>query len=152
MEQQINITLWFHLATGKVNLNEIAYRLQELKNPLMLLVLEKILRSYDDLIAERLSNHGGVIPPSKRRKGLGRHVRKTDSKNRYCHGRRIRKRGYRSHPRRFSSVFGNLDLPIRVSECCTCGARYSPLLSALKVSPYIRKEVNWEHQIIETVN
>jgi len=65
MEQQIHITLWFHLATGKVNLNEIVFRLQELKNPLMLQVLEKILRSYDDLIAERLSHHGGVIPPSK---------------------------------------------------------------------------------------
>ena len=42
MEQQIHITLWFHLATGKVNLNEIVYRLQELKNPLMQIVLEKI--------------------------------------------------------------------------------------------------------------
>lgn len=53
MEQQIHITLWFNLATGKVNLNEIVYRLEELKNPLMLLVLKKILRNYDDLIAER---------------------------------------------------------------------------------------------------
>jgi hypothetical protein len=26
MEQQIHITLWFNLATGKVNLNEIVYR------------------------------------------------------------------------------------------------------------------------------
>ena len=43
MEQQIHITLWFNLATGKVNLNEIVYRLEELKNPLMLLVLKKIL-------------------------------------------------------------------------------------------------------------
>jgi len=151
MEQQIHITLQFHLATGKVNLNEIVYHLQELKNPLMLLILEKILRSYDDLISERLSDHGGVIPPSKARKGLGRHVRKGDPEHRYCHGRRIRKRGYRSNPRRFSTVFGKHDLPIRVAECCTCGARYSPLLSALKVSPYIRKEANFEHQVIEAV-
>jgi len=76
MEQQIHITLCYHFATGKVNLNEIVYRLQELKNPLMLSILEKILLNYDDMIAERLSHHGGVIPPSKRRKGLGRHVRK----------------------------------------------------------------------------
>ena len=151
MEQQIHITLQFHLATGKVNLNEIVYHLKELKNPLMLLILEKILRSYDDLISERLSHHGGVIPPSKARKGLGRHVRKGDPDRRYCHGRRIRKRGYRSHPRRFSTVFGKHDLPIRVAECYTCGARYSPLLSALKVSPYIRKEANFEHQVIEAV-
>ena len=91
MEQQIHITLWFHLATGKVNLNEIVYRLQELKNPLMLLVLQKILLNYDDLIAERLSPQRGIICPSKRRKGLGRHVRKGDPNGRYCHGRRIKK-------------------------------------------------------------
>ena len=151
MEQQIHITLWFHLATGKVNLNEIVYRLQELKNPLMLRVLEKILCSYDDLITERLGHQRGVICPSKSRKGLGRHVRKADANSRYCHGRRIKKRGYRSHPRRFSTVFGNLDLPIRVAECCTCGARYSPLLDALKVCPYVRKETNLEHQVIDAV-
>ena len=151
MEQQIHITLWFHLATGKVTLNEIVYRLQELKNPLMLSILEKILCNYDDLIAERLSHHGGVIPPSKRRKGLGKHLRKGDPEERFCGGRRIRKRGYRSHPRRFSTVFGNMDLPIRVAECRVCGARYSPLLSALQIAPYVRKEANLEHQVIEAV-
>jgi hypothetical protein len=36
MEQQIHITLHFELATGKVNLNEIVYRLEQIKNPLML--------------------------------------------------------------------------------------------------------------------
>jgi len=64
MEQQIHITLCFQLATGKVNFNEIVYRLQQLRDPLMLRILEHILRSYDDLVSERLSNHGGVFPPS----------------------------------------------------------------------------------------
>ena len=150
MEQQIHITLQFHLATGKVNLNEIVYHLQELKHPLMLIILENILRSYDDLISERLSTVQSN-PPSIARKGLGRHVRKGDEDRRYCHGRRIRKRGFRSRPRRFSTVFGKLDLPIRVAQCCTCGARYSPLLSALQVAPYVRKEANFEHQVVEAV-
>ena len=108
MEQHIHITLQFRLATGKVNLNEIVYHLQQLKNPLMLRILEQILRSYDDLISERLSHHGGVFPPSKARKGLGRHIRKGDLHHRFCHGRRIRKRGYRNHPRTISTVFGIL--------------------------------------------
>ena len=151
MEQQIHITLQFNLATGKVNLNEIVYRLQELKNSLMLRILEEILRSYDDLISERLSHHGGVFPPSKARKGLGRHVRKGDPDNRFCHGRRIRKRGYRNHLRTISTVFGTLKLPIRVAECRVCGARYSPLLDALKLMPYSRKESNFEHEVIEAV-
>lgn len=151
MEQQIHITLQFQLAIGKVNLNEVVYRLQQLKDPLMLRILEQILRSYDDLISERLSHHGGVFPPSKARKGLGQHFRKSDPHRRFCHGRRIRKRGYRNQPRTIATVFGQLKLPIRVAQCCTCGARYSPLLSALKVGAYSRKESNFEHEVIEAV-
>ena len=69
MEQQIYITLDYDLATGDVNLNEIVYRLKELKDRLMLTILEQILKSYDDLIAQRLSRTD--IYPSKKRKGLG---------------------------------------------------------------------------------
>ena len=149
MEQEIHITLRFHLATGKVNLNEIVYRLKELRDPLMLKILEQILRAYDDLICERLSQT--KIYPSKTRKGLGRHVRKDDPEGRFCRGRKIRKRGYRNTLRRFSTVFGKLNLPIRVAECCKCGARYSPLLSALRIGRYARRETNFEHEVVEAV-
>jgi len=151
MEQQIHITLSFQLATAKVTLNEIVYRLQELREPLMLRILEHILRSYDDLISERLSHHGGVMSPSKGRKGLGRHVRKGDPEGRFCRGRRIRKRGFRKQLRTIATVFGKLRLPIRVAECCYCGARYSPLLDALKLMAYSRKESNFEQEVIEAV-
>jgi hypothetical protein len=149
MEQEIHIVLRFNLAIGKVNLNEIVYRLKELQNPLMLRILEQVLRGYDDLIMERLSRTD--LYPSKARKGLGQHIRKDDPQERYCRGRKIRKRGYRSRPRRISTVFGKLDLPLRRGECCNCGALYSPLLSALQVSRYARKETNFEHQVIEAV-
>ena len=147
MEQEIHITLRFNLAIGKVNLNEIVYKLKELRDPLMLKILEHILRSYDDIIAERLSRTD--VYPSKARKGLGRHVRKGEE--RFCRGRKISKRGYRSKPRRFSTVFGKLDLPLRRAQCLNCGAFYSPLLSALHVGRYARKETNLEHEIIEAV-
>ncbi len=150
MEQEIHITLRYHLAIGKVNLNEIVYQLQQLRDPLMLEILKQILRSYDDLISERLSTVQSN-PPSKARKGLGQHVRKGDRKDRFCHGRRIRKRGYRNHPRCFTTVFGKFELPLRVAKCCTCGVRYCPLLSALKIGPYVRKEANFEHEVIEAV-
>ena len=151
MQQQIHITLSFDLATGKVTLNEIVYRLEKLKNTLMLRILKQILTSYDDLIAQRLSPQPGVITPSKMRKGIGRHVRKADPQGRFCHGRCICKRGYRQRPRVIATVFGKLKLPIRVAQCRTCGARYSPLLDALKLMPYSRKESNFEHQVIESV-
>jgi hypothetical protein len=151
MEQQIHITLQFEIAIGKVNLNEIVYRLEQLKNPLMLEILKTILTGYDDLIAERLSPQSGVITPSKMRKGLGRHIRKGDPGHRFCHGRSIRKRGYRLDPRVISTVFGKLRQPLRVAECIVCGARYSPLLDALKINPYSRKESNFEHEVIEAV-
>ena len=50
MEQKIYITLGFKLTTGKVNLNEIVYRLKEIRDSLMLQVLEKILTWYDAVI------------------------------------------------------------------------------------------------------
>jgi len=149
MEQELYITLRFNLATGKANLNEIVYGLKEIRDPLMLKILKQILIGYDDLIAERLSQT--KIYPSKARKGLGRHISKDDPEEHFCRGRKIRKRGYRNVARRFSTVFGKLELPIRVAECCKCGARYSPLLSALRVGRYARNETNLEHEVIEAV-
>jgi len=149
MKRKITITLQYDLAIGKVNLNEIVYRLKELRDHLMLRILEEILKSYDDLISERLSQT--KIYPSKARKGLGRHISRGDSEGRFCRGRKIRKRGYRKEPRRISTVFGMLDLRIRVAECFKCGARYSPLLSSLQIVPHSRKEMNFEHEVIESV-
>ena len=149
MEQEIHITLRFNLATGKVNLNEIVYKLKELQNPLMLKVLETILTGYDDLISERLSRTD--IYPSKERKGLGRHLRRDDSQERFCRGRKIRKRGYRKDNRRLATIFGQLDLRLRVARCCNCDAYYSPLLNALKVDRHARRETNFEHEVIEAV-
>jgi hypothetical protein len=149
MEQEIIIALRYELAIGEVSLNEIVFRLKELRDSLMLRILERILVSYDDLICERLSRT--ELYPSKARKGLGRHLRKGDPVEVFCRGRKIRKRGYRSHPRVLSTVFGQLKLPIRVAECCRCGAFYSPLLSALGIGRYDRHESNFEQEVIEAV-
>jgi hypothetical protein len=147
MKQEIHITLRFDLATGKVMLNEIVYRLKQLRDPLIAKILEQILAGYDDLICDRLSG----IYPTTERKGLGRHGKKHETEKGFCRGRKARKRGYRNYPRQFSTVFDKVNIPLRVVECCKCGARYSPLLSALKVGRYDRKESNFEHEVIEAV-
>jgi hypothetical protein len=149
MEQQIHITLRYNMATGKVNLNEIVYQLKEIRDTLMLQILEHILKAYDDLIAERLNRTD--MYPSKERKGLGRHIRKGDPDDHFCRGRKVVKRGYCKKHRKISTIFGDLSLPIREVECVNCGARYSPLLSALKLGRYTHKETNLEHEIIEAV-
>ena len=84
MEQEIYTILRYNLAIGDVNFNEIVYRLKELRDSLMLMILKQVLKSYDDLIAERLSRTD--IYPSEARKGLGRHFRRDDEKDRYCRG------------------------------------------------------------------
>ena len=71
MEQEIYITLRFNLSTGKISLNEIVYKLKELRDPLILKILEHVLISYNDLISEHLIRTD--IYPSKSRKGLDRH-------------------------------------------------------------------------------
>ena len=149
MEQEIHITLRYHLAIGHANLNEIVYRLKELRDILMMRILEQALKEYDNLIAERLSRTD--IYPSKARKGLGRHVKKDDTDARFCRGRKARKRGYRKAPRKVATVFGDLTIPIREVECCTCGARYCPLLRALNIDRYARNEMNFEQEVIESV-
>ena len=133
MKQLINISLEFEIVIGKVNLNEITYKLREIQSSLMLRILEDILKWYDDLIAERLSQTRGNS--SKTRKGLGRHIGKGQPDNRFCRGRKVRKRGYRKHPRQFSTVFGLLKLPVRVVECCKCGALLFPLAKCVGYWP-----------------
>ena len=64
-----SITCDFDLTIGKVNLNEIVYRLNELKDSLMLQILNEIHISYDDLISEQLAET--KIYPSKMSKGTG---------------------------------------------------------------------------------
>jgi len=147
MKQRLNIILEYDISTGKVDLNEIVYRLKELQDSLMLSILEKILESYDGLISERLSKSY----PSKARHGLGQHLRRGDPGGRFCRGRKVRKRGHREAPRRISTVFGTLELRLRSVECCQCGARFSPLLNALKVSRYARREMNFESEVVESV-
>jgi hypothetical protein len=149
MEREITIALRFKVAIGDVTLNEIVYRLKELRDRLMLQILGEILKSYDDLVCERLSQT--KIYPSKARRGLGRHFRRGDPDARLCRGRKVRKRGHRGNLRHVSTVFGLLKLPTRVVECCKCGAFYSPLLSALKIGRYARRECNFEHEVIEAV-
>lgn len=147
MKRCVSITCDFDLATGKVNLNETVYRLKELRDSLMIQILKEILMSYDDLIIDRLTRT--KIYPSKMRKGLGRHVRKDDAEGRFCRGRKVYRRGRRN--RKIKTVFGVLDMQVRMAECLTCGSRYSPLLNALQVTPYSRKETNVEHEVTEAV-
>ena len=149
MEQGIDIALGFKLTIGKVNLNEIVYRLKEVRDSLMLEVLEKVLVWYDAEIGERLSRTD--IYPSNARKGLGRHLRKADTEQRYCRGRKVRKMGYQGRQRRIKTVFGTLSIRVRQVECCRCGKRYAPLLQALDIAAYARRECNVEHAVTEAV-
>ena len=101
MKRCVSITYDFDLAIGKVNLNEIVYRLKELRDSLMLRILRQILVSYDDLIMDRLTRTR--IYPSKMRKGLGCHVRKDDAEERFCRGRKVYRRGHRNRKPGFDS-------------------------------------------------
>ena len=130
-----------------MNLNEIVYRLKEIRDELMLRILAEILKGYDDLIVERLNRTD--VYPSKARKGLGRHLRKDDPGGHFCRGRKVQKRGYRQ--RKIRTIFGSFDFRVRVVECLRCEGRYCPGLNALGVEAYCRKEVNFENEVIEAV-
>ena len=69
MERCVSITCDFNLAIGKVNLNEIVYKLKDIRDSLMLGMLKQILMSYDDLIMDRLTRT--KIYPNKIEEGTG---------------------------------------------------------------------------------
>ena len=148
MEQGISIALSFKLATGEVTLHEIVYRLQKMQNDLMLKTLEEILKWYDEVIAELLSCRNSCT--SSARRGLGAHSRK-DNASKRCRGRKAQKIGYRQTPRTIKTVFGTLHLPVRQMRCCICGKSFSPLLNALQLGAYARRESNVEHMVTEAV-
>jgi hypothetical protein len=145
--KKIDIQISYSFIIGEVNLNEIVYRLQELRDTLMLKLLEKILINYDDIISGLLSERHR----SSERKGLGQHFKKGSRSNEPCRGRKVTRSGYRGKPRHIATPFGELILPVRVVECSTCGAQYSPLLAALQVGRYRRKEDNFERAVVEAV-
>ena len=84
------------------------------------------------------SRHGGV---------LAFHL----ADDSWCRCRRVRKRGYRNGGRHIATVFGKLGVPLRVVECCGCGAHYSPLLNAISIGSHARKAGNFEREVIEAV-
>ena len=147
MEQEINITLGFKISIGEVTLNEIVYRLQEMQKELMLRILEQTLKWYDDLIAKRLDYRNCF--PSSARRGLGSHNKKGSQTP--CRGRKAQKNGYRQQLRTLKTVFGTLKLKVRLMKCCLCGKKYSPLLTALGIDSYARRESNIEHAVTEAV-
>ncbi len=58
MKRCVSITCDFDLAIGKVNLNEIVYRLKEIRNSLMLQILKQILMG-------NFRGHAGFSNPEK---------------------------------------------------------------------------------------
>lgn len=147
MKTNIIVQLPYDLTIGQVNLNEIVYQVKEIQNEVCLDIIKAVVLEYQEEIVERLTEN--KFP--EKRKGLGFHQRKDDLQGRRCGGRKVRKRGFRSQPRVIKTVFGDLKLNLREVECLKCKARFCPLLNALEIEHYERKEGNFEHEVIEAV-
>lgn len=143
---KIQIELECKLETGKVNLNEIVYRIDQLSEDIINQVITQVVLEYQRQVVERLApGHG-----SRERAGLGRHKAKDGGGN-PCRGRKVRRRGFREKPRCIKSKYGTLRIPLQVVECLTCGKRYSPLLDALDIEPYAGHEDMVEKAVMDAV-
>jgi hypothetical protein len=146
MDSKVEIELGFNWKVGKVNLNELVYRVDEQVPALVCQILEKLIEHYQQVVVERLSRPHS----STERAGLGRHHRKGGA-CRFCWGRRVVKRGYRRSPRCINSKYGTLMVRLQEVECVLCGARFSPLLDALGLAPYERSDEVLEKEVISAV-
>ena len=147
MDSKVEIELGFNWKVGRVNLNELVYRVDEQVPALVCQILEKLIERYQQIVVERLSRPHS----STERAGLGRHRRKGGA-CRFCAGRRVVKRGYRRSPRCINSKYGRLMVRLQEVECVLCGARFPPLPDAFdwaltmvrhKHSAFLQKLV-WE--------
>lgn len=145
MKHKIIITLEYEIATGKTNLNEIVYALKKVQDEIMLQTLSAIIDEYDREITTRLTLGAGAS-----KKGLGTHY-VNGNESQMCDYRKSKSRGFRGEPRHIKTAFGELKQKIRMIECKECGTRYSPLLEALKIDRFERKEGNLEQEVIEAV-
>lgn len=146
MDSKVEIELGFNWNVGKVNLNELVYRVDEQVSGLVCDILEKVVEEYQEVVVERLSR----THSSKEREGLGRHHRKGEP-GRLCPGRRVVKRGYRRNPRCIKNKYGTLRIRLQEVECVLCGARFCPLLDALGLAPYERSDEVLEKEVISAV-
>jgi len=143
---KVQIDLGFKWEVGKLGLNELVYRVDELAPEIMTQVIEQLIAAYQDEVVERLSpGH-----KSNERTGLGRHGVKGEVRK-LCRCRRIKRKGFRWHPRCIKSKHGMIRIRLQVVECFGCGKQFSPLLDALKIEPYAGHEDVLEKAVVDAV-
>lgn len=143
---EVQIDLGFNWEVGKLNLNEIVYRVDELADQILRQVVEKLAEAYQAVVVERLRpGHA-----SSERAGLGGHSLK-GTQNKPCRCRKVKLKGFRATPRCINSKFGQLRIRLQVVECLGCGKRFSPLLDALDIEPYAGHEDVLESAVVDAV-
>lgn len=143
---KVQIELGCNWEVGKLCLNEVVYRVDELAPKILTQVVEQLASAYQEEVVERLKpGHG-----SRERRGLGRHETK-DNPGEMCRCRRVKRKGFRWHPRCINSKHGQLRIRLQVVECLGCGKQFCPLLDALKIEPYGGHEDVLEKAVMDAV-
>ena len=143
---KVQIELGFKWEVGKLGINEVAYRVDELASEILRQVMEELVKAYQEEVTERLKpGHS-----SRERAGLGRHKMKGKS-GQLCRCRRVKLKGFRQDMRCIKTKYGMMRIPLQVVECLECGKQFCPLLDALKIEPYQRHEDVLEKSVIDAV-
>jgi hypothetical protein len=146
MQSKVIVELGFNWNIGKVNLNELVYRVDEKLPEWVCQILVALVEHYQQQVVERLTRPHR----SHERAGLGRHRLKGHA-DRGCRGRCMVRRGFRGQPRCVESKYGRLSFRLQEVECLRCGARFCPLLEALDLEPYQRADEVLEKEVIAAV-
>lgn len=143
---KVHIDLGCKWEVGKLNINELVYRVDELAPEILTQVIEQLVTAYQEEVTERLlPGHG-----SRERSGLGKHEVKGEE-GRACRGRCVKKKGFRHHPRSIKSKYGMIRFRLQIVECLTCRKQYCPLLDAMKIEPYMGHEDVLEKTVADAV-
>ena len=143
---KVQIDLGFKWELGKLNINEMVYRVDELAPEILTQVIEQLAMAYQEEVTGRLMpGHS-----SQERVGLGRHEVKS-AEGGLCRGRCVKKKGFRRRFRCIKSKYGMIRIRLQRVECLTCGKQYYPLLDAMKIEPYMGHEDVLEKTVADAV-
>lgn len=143
---KVQIELGCKWEFGKLNLNELAYRVDNLAPELLTKLEEQLIEEYQREVIKLLQRGND----SQEKTEWGRHEIKGQP-GVFCSCRRVKRKGFRSRPRCIKGKYGMLRFRLQVVECLECGKQFCPLLTALQIEPYARHEDVLEKSVLDAV-
>lgn len=146
MKMIIHVDFEVNIFGDRVNANEIFDAVGSMVEETSSLLAQATIEGYQSFVVETLCRPSGMT----KKRGLGGHEEKGRPGFR-CRCRRFRPSGRWGKDKRLRGDKCEVEFRPRLVECLSCGKRFTPVLSALELSPYQRNSDQVHRLVVEAV-